>query len=169
MRRTGGRRSKNPYPRDRAGLSRRAPPHRPHPRRTHRASPSPSRSPHTAPPSPPPNQIAFRAPRPGGTVADADRQGPRSDWGYVLLPLAAPHHRRDGLVFGRPFHQGASNSGPLPAAVDATTACPISDRGLRGASKVNAITSGMPFQVEFRNVAGEAAAIGMKPSGQFPE
>jgi hypothetical protein len=21
--------------------------------------------------------------------------------GYVLLPLAAPHHRRDGLVFGR--------------------------------------------------------------------
>jgi hypothetical protein len=22
--------------------------------------------------------------------------------GYVLLPLAAPHHRREGLVFGRP-------------------------------------------------------------------
>jgi hypothetical protein len=26
--------------------------------------------------------------------------------GYVLLPLAAPHHRRDGLVFGRPSTQG---------------------------------------------------------------
>jgi hypothetical protein len=27
-------------------------------------------------------------------------------WGYVLLPLAAPHHRRDGLVFGRPSTKG---------------------------------------------------------------
>ncbi|MGH2893016.1 MAG: hypothetical protein ACRDPM_07080, partial [Solirubrobacteraceae bacterium] len=27
-------------------------------------------------------------------------------WGYVLLPLAAPHHRRDGVVFGRPSDQG---------------------------------------------------------------
>jgi hypothetical protein len=26
--------------------------------------------------------------------------------GYVLLPLAAPHHRRDGLVFGRPSDTG---------------------------------------------------------------
>jgi hypothetical protein len=27
--------------------------------------------------------------------------------GYFLLPLAAPHHRRDGLVFGGPFqHKG---------------------------------------------------------------
>jgi hypothetical protein len=26
--------------------------------------------------------------------------------GYVLLPLAAPHHRRDGLVFGRPSTKG---------------------------------------------------------------
>ena len=49
-------------------------------------------------------------------------------WGYVLLPLAAPHHRRDGLVFGRPSTTGASNSGPLPAAVEATTACPISGK-----------------------------------------
>jgi hypothetical protein len=26
--------------------------------------------------------------------------------GYVLSPLAAPHHRRDELVFGRPSTQG---------------------------------------------------------------
>jgi hypothetical protein len=26
--------------------------------------------------------------------------------GYVLLPLAAPHHRREGLVFGRPSETG---------------------------------------------------------------
>jgi hypothetical protein len=26
--------------------------------------------------------------------------------GYVLLPLAAPHHRRDGPVFGGPSTQG---------------------------------------------------------------
>jgi hypothetical protein len=26
--------------------------------------------------------------------------------GYVVLPLAAPHHRRDGLVFGRPSTKG---------------------------------------------------------------
>ena len=48
--------------------------------------------------------------------------------GYVLLPLAAPHHRRDGLVFGRPSTQGQASSGPLPAAVEATTACPMSVR-----------------------------------------
>lgn len=34
------------------------------------------------------------------------------------------------------------------------------DRALRGGPRVNAIMSRMPFQVEFRNVAGEAAAIG---------
>jgi hypothetical protein len=27
-------------------------------------------------------------------------------WGYVLSPLAAPHHRRDGLVFGWPSDKG---------------------------------------------------------------
>jgi hypothetical protein len=26
--------------------------------------------------------------------------------GYVLSPLAAPHHRRDGLVFGWPSDKG---------------------------------------------------------------
>jgi hypothetical protein len=26
--------------------------------------------------------------------------------GYVLLPLAAPHHRWDGLVYGRPSAKG---------------------------------------------------------------
>jgi hypothetical protein len=35
-------------------------------------------------------------------------------WGYVLLPLAAPHHRRDGLVFGRPSTNGQAKSGPSP-------------------------------------------------------
>ena len=39
--------------------------------------------------------------------------------GYVLLPLAAPHHRREGLVFLWPSDR-ASNRGPLPAAVEAT-------------------------------------------------
>ena len=34
-------------------------------------------------------------------------------WGYVLLPLAAPHHRRDGLVFGRPSTKG-EQSWPSP-------------------------------------------------------
>jgi hypothetical protein len=33
--------------------------------------------------------------------------------GYVLLPLAAPHHRRDGLVFGRPSDKG-KESRPSP-------------------------------------------------------
>jgi hypothetical protein len=33
--------------------------------------------------------------------------------GYVLLPLAAPHHRRDGLVFGRPSTKG-KQSWPSP-------------------------------------------------------
>jgi hypothetical protein len=50
--------------------------------------------------------------------------------GYVLLPLAAPHHRRDGLVFGRPSTKGQAIGGPLPAAVEATTACPMSDGAL---------------------------------------
>jgi hypothetical protein len=27
-------------------------------------------------------------------------------WGYVLSPLAAPHHRREGLVFARPSAKG---------------------------------------------------------------
>ena len=30
----------------------------------------------------------------------------RHTWGYVLLPPAVPHHRRDGLVFGRPSTKG---------------------------------------------------------------
>jgi hypothetical protein len=35
--------------------------------------------------------------------------------GYVLLPLAAPHHRRDGLVFGRPFvSEQGKRSRPSP-------------------------------------------------------
>ena len=33
--------------------------------------------------------------------------------GYVPWPLAAPHHRRDGLVFGRPSTQG-KQSWPSP-------------------------------------------------------
>jgi hypothetical protein len=33
--------------------------------------------------------------------------------GYVLLPLAAPHHRRDGLVFGGPSTKG-KQSWPSP-------------------------------------------------------
>jgi len=49
------------------------------------------------------------APRPGGTVAVAHRQGPPR--GYVLLPLAAPHHRREGLVLQRP------STGPAPKAL----------------------------------------------------
>src|SRR6202012_4574240 len=49
-------------------------------------------------------------PRPRGTVTGADRQGPPR--GYVLSPLAAPHHRRDGLVFRWPSHRQAI--GALP-------------------------------------------------------
>ena len=49
--------------------------------------------------------LTFTAPRPGGTVADPHRQGPHI-WGYVLLPLAAPHHRWDGLVYGKPSAKG---------------------------------------------------------------
>jgi len=30
--------------------------------------------------------------------------------GYVLLPLAAPHHRRDGLVCFRPWHGQATKA-----------------------------------------------------------
>src|SRR5205814_131007 len=52
-----------------------------------------------------PRSLTFTAPRPRGTVADPHRQGPQPR-GYVLLPLAAPHHRRDGLVYGRPSTQG---------------------------------------------------------------
>ena len=33
--------------------------------------------------------------------------------GYVLLPLAAPHHRRDGLVYDRPSDKG-KESRPSP-------------------------------------------------------
>jgi len=35
------------------------------------------------------------------------------NWGYVLLPLAAPHHRQKGLVFGRPSDKG-KQSRPSP-------------------------------------------------------
>jgi hypothetical protein len=42
----------------------------------------------------------------------------RPSWGYVLLPLVAPHHRREGLVYWWPFY-GASGSGPLSTAVEA--------------------------------------------------
>jgi len=34
-------------------------------------------------------------------------------WGYVLSPLAAPHHRRDGLVFRGPSDKG-KRSWPSP-------------------------------------------------------
>jgi len=64
----------------------------------------------------------FTAPRPRGTVADAYRQALKvSKWGYVLLPLAAPHYRREGLVHERPSTQGQAMQSPLPAAVEATT------------------------------------------------
>jgi hypothetical protein len=33
--------------------------------------------------------------------------------GYVLLPLAAPHHRREGLVFDRPSNR-VKRSRPSP-------------------------------------------------------
>ena len=34
-------------------------------------------------------------------------------WGYVLSPLAAPHHRREGLVFDWPSDKG-KRSRPSP-------------------------------------------------------
>ena len=58
--------------------------------------------------------------------------------GYVLLPLAAPHHRREGLVFGRPS-TGQAASGPLPTAVEATTACPMSASPLGTVTAIEAI------------------------------
>ena len=70
-------------------------------------------------------QIAFTAPRPRGTVADAHRQGPHSSG---LRPVAArgtsPPSGRAGLW--QALQPRASNRGPLPAAVEATTACPMS-------------------------------------------
>jgi hypothetical protein len=39
--------------------------------------------------------------------------------GYVLLPLAAPHHRRAGLGLLSALHTG-KDSWPSPAAVEAT-------------------------------------------------
>ena len=70
-------------------------------------------------------RVAFTAPRPGGTVAGAHRQGPRS---LGLRPVAAcgtsPPSGRAGLW--QALHERASNRGPLPAAVEATTACPMS-------------------------------------------
>jgi hypothetical protein len=36
-----------------------------------------------------------------------------------LLPLAAPHHRREGLIRYRPSTRGPAKQGPLPAAVEA--------------------------------------------------
>jgi hypothetical protein len=45
------------------------------------------------------------------TIAGAHRQGPQ--WGYVLSPLAAPHHRREGLVFRGPSVKG-KRSWPSP-------------------------------------------------------
>ena len=44
-----------------------------------------------------------------------------SNRGYVLLPLAAPHHRREGLIHERPSTRGQAKQSPLPAAVEATT------------------------------------------------
>ena len=81
--------------------------------RARRASPTPSRSRHTDTPSPP-SSIRSPSQRPDPEVplrmlidkALAVR-------GYVLLPLAAPHHRRDGLVFGRPSTKG-KQSWPSP-------------------------------------------------------
>ena len=88
-----------------ARRSRSAAPRPSHQRRAHHASGTPNRSRHTERLPHLHRRIAFTPPRPGGTVAGAHRQGPRV-WGYVLLPLAAPHHRRDGLVFGRPSTKG---------------------------------------------------------------
>jgi hypothetical protein len=36
--------------------------------------------------------------------------------GYVLLSLAAPHHRREGLVLCWRYVKGKQYTGPLPAA-----------------------------------------------------
>ena len=83
----------------RAHRSPRAPPC-PSPRpRARRASPPPSRSRHTGSPSPPStDRVTFTAPRPGGTVAGAHRQGPRK---LGLRPVAAcgtsPPSGRAGL------------------------------------------------------------------------
>ena len=72
--------------------------------------------------------------------------------GYVLLPLAAPHHRRDGLVFGRPSAKRASDRGPLPAAVEATTACPMSAR--RRSRMDNTVVEGLGAATSGRPVTG---------------
>ena len=94
-------------------------------------SPRPSRQRRAGRASPTPNQRRrsyfpserlhfgqdFTAPRPGGTVAGAHRQA--LERGYVLLPLAAPHHRREELVSSWPS-QRASYLGSLPTVVEAT-------------------------------------------------
>src|SRR5450755_4486520 len=51
-----------------------------------------------------------------------------SKWGYVLLPLAAPHRPPRGAGPLRALHTGGRQQlSPLPAAVEATTSlgCPI--------------------------------------------
>ena len=49
------------------------------------------------------------------------------NWGYVLLPLAAPHHRREGLVFGWPSAQGQAIVALSRRRSRQPQACPISD------------------------------------------
>src|ERR1700758_4945836 len=55
------------------------------------------------------------APRPRGTVAVAQKQGPLR--GYVLLPLAAPHHRREGRSCKGP--RPGQHQRPSPGGIEA--------------------------------------------------
>ena len=73
--------------------------------RAHRVSPTPSRSRRT--------DTHPSCTSPIAHLHSADQEVPLRmpidkalKWGYVLLPLPAPHHTRDGLVFGRPSNTG---------------------------------------------------------------
>ena len=95
------------------------------PRTAHRASQTPHRSPRNYP-SLLPWSGHSTSPRPRGSVTGADRQGPHT---------RATSSRRSrhlttvgtGWSFIGPLTR-ASNRGPLPAAVEASEGCPISNR-----------------------------------------
>jgi len=74
-------------------------------RRARRASQSPSQSRHTDIPS---RASSDRSPsqRPDQEVPLRILIDKALNRGYVLLPLAAPHHRWDGLVYGKPSAKG---------------------------------------------------------------
>jgi hypothetical protein len=76
--------------------------------------------------------------------------------GYVLLPLAAPHHRRDGLVFGRPSTKGQAIVALSRRRSRQTTACPMSARGQRHIRRSKAIVRNDAFAASISLIMGSS-------------